>query len=176
MKQTRRFARVRRLIIALSLALLAACTGGSSDNATPAAQQAQGVPANGAPSQPGRLTIKAATVSRGQETAAFAFDRDPQKLWNSETFAPGWIQLELEQPAEITRIRLLTAQNPPGPTSHQIVGGLTPDSLAQLGTLDGDTADSQWLELQPKVQVRYVKIVTVKSPSWVVWREIEVYE
>jgi len=26
-----------------------------------------------------------------------------------------------------------------------------------------------------KGQVRYVKVVTLKSPSWVGWREIEVY-
>jgi hypothetical protein len=42
--------------------------------------------------------------------------------------------------------------------------------------LEGDTADSQWLELMAKAQVRYVKIVTNKDPSWVGWREIEVYK
>ena len=73
-------------------------------------------------------------------------------------------------------MRLLTAQSPPGPTSHQILGGLTPDSLTPLGALEGDTADGQWLELQVKGQVRYLKVVTVKSPSWVAWGEIEVYE
>ena len=32
-----------------------------------------------------------------------------------------------------------------------------PDSLAPLGVLDGNTADAQWLELQVKRQVRYLK-------------------
>ena len=48
-----------------------------------------------------------------------------------------------------------------------------PDSLAPLGALDGNTADAQWLELQVKRQVRYLKVVTVKSPSWVAWGGFE---
>jgi len=169
MEHTRRVSRIKPVIIALSLTLLAACSS-SSDNNAPVTQQTQ------EDSPPGRLTIKAATASRGQETAAFVFDHDPLKYWNSEAFAPGWIQVELERPAQITRIRLLTTQSPPGQTSHQILGGLTPDSLAPLGTFDGDTTDSQWLELQAKVQVRYVRVVTLSSPSWVGWREVEVYQ
>jgi hypothetical protein len=89
---------------------------------------------------------------------------------------PGWIQLDLGQPATISKVRLYTEQYPPGPTTHQILGGLTPDNLAPLGTLDGDTTSGQWLELQVKGQVRFLRVVTVKSPSWVGWREIEVYE
>jgi hypothetical protein len=115
-------------------------------------------------------------VFSGLESAAFAIDHDLQRLWSSGMFAPGWIQLDLGQPTAITRVRLYTAQTPAGPTSHQIEGGLTPGSLAPLGTLDGHTADAQWLELQTKARVRYLKVVTVRSPSWVGWREIEVYE
>ena len=173
-KRATRFKRLTLSAIALSLALPGACSRGS-DEATPAREGA--VPAGGeAPSPPGRLAITAATASNGPESAAFVFDHDSQKPWNSGGFAPGWIQLDLGQPTMITKVRLLTAQNPPGPTSHQILGGLTPDSLTPLGALDGDTADAQWLELQVKGQVRYLKVVTLKSPSWVAWGEIEVYE
>ena len=174
MKRANWLRRLTLCAVALSLALPGACSRGS-DEATPAREGA--VPAGGeAPPPPGRLAIAAATVSNGRESAAFVFDHDPQKPWNSGGFAPGWIQLDLGQPTTITRVRLLTAQNPPGPTSHQILGGLTPDSLTPLGALDGDTADSQWLELQVKGHVRYLKVETLKSPSWVAWGEIEVYE
>jgi hypothetical protein len=127
-------------------------------------------------SSAGRLAVNAATASSGSETAAFAIDHDLQKGWNSGTSAPAWIQLDFGQPTEVARLRLYTEQTPPGPTVHQILGGTTPDNLASLGTLDGDTATEQWLELQVKGQVRYLRIVTVKSPSWVAWREIEAYE
>ena len=176
MKRATSFRRLTLCAMALSLALPGACSRGSNE-ATPAQETKGAVPAGGeAPSPPGRLTITAATASNGPESAAFVFDHDLQKPWNSGGFAPAWIQLDLGQPTTITKVRLYTAQNPPGPTSHQILGGLTPDSLTPLGVLDGNTADAQWLELQVKGQVRYLRIVTLKSPSWVAWGEIEVYE
>jgi len=176
MKQATWFRRVTRCAMALSLALSVACSRGGNE-ATPPQDTRTTVSPNGeGSSPPGRLTIAAATASGGTETAAFVFDHDLLTGWNSGGFAPGWIQLDLGQPIALTRVRLLTMQSPPGPTSHQILGGLTPDSLALLGTLDGDTADAQWLELQVKGQVRYLRVVTLKSPSWVAWGEIEVYE
>jgi len=175
MKRANLFRHLTLWAMALSLALPGACSRGA-DETTPAQETKGTIPANGELSPPDRLTITAATASNGPDSVAFAFDHDPQKPWNSGGVAPGWIQLDLGQPTTIKRVRLLTAQNPPGPTSHQILGGPTPDNLAPLGTLDGDTTDAQWLELQVKGQVRYLKIVTLKSPSWVAWGEIEVYE
>lgn len=176
MKRANLFRRLTLCAMAVSLALPGACSRGSNE-ATPAQETKGAVPAGGeAPSPPGRLTITAATVSNGPESAAFVFDHDLEKVWNSSSFVPGWIQLDVGQPVTISTVRLYTAQSPAGPTSHRILGGVTPDNLAPLGALDGDTADAQWLELQMKAQVRYVKVVTLKSPSWVGWREIEIYK
>ena len=175
MKPATSFRRLTLCAMALSLALPAACSRDSNE-ATPA-QETKGAPAGReASSPPGRLTITAATASSGLESAAFVFDRNLQKPWMAGGSAPAWVQLDLGRPTTITKVRLYTSQTPAGPTSHRILGGLTPDSLALLGTLDGDTADAQWLELQVKGQVRYLKIDTSKSPSWVAWAEIEVYE
>ena len=177
MKHVKWFRCVTPCFLALSLALAGACSRSGDEAAPPLQDTKTAVPASGEEdSPPGRININAATASSGPDSAAFVFDHDPQKPWNSAASAPGWIQLDLGQPTTITKVRLLTAQNPPGPTSHQVLGGLTADSLAPLGALDGDTADAQWLELQVKGQVRYVKVVTLKSPSWVAWAEIEVYE
>ena len=169
------FRRLTLCAMASSLALLGACSRGSNE-ATPAQERAAAPAGEEAPSPPGRLTITAATASNDLESAAFVFDHDLQKPWMSGGFAPAWVQLDLGQPTTIAKVRLYTAQSPAGPTSHQILGGLTPDSLAPLGALDGDTADAQWLELQVKGQVRYLRVMTLKSPSWVAWGEIEVYE
>ena len=173
MEHERPFTRVTPFVLALSLALVSGCGGSGEetrDIKTSVPPNAEGT------SQPGRLTIKAATASSGAESAAFVFDHDLERPWNSGSGVPGWIQLDLGQPTAITKVRLYTEQSPPGPTSHQILGGLSPDSLVPLGALDGDTDSRQWLELQVKENVRYVRIVTLKSPSWVAWREVEIYE
>jgi len=177
MEHVREFKGGASVVIASSLVLVGACTGGGGDAKPPAQDAKTALPASGeGASPPGRLAIAAATASSGLDSAAWAIDHELQNIWSSGMYAPGWIQLDLGQPTAITRVRLFTAQNPPGPTTHQIVGGLTPGSLAPLGTLEGETADSQWLELQTNVSVRYLRVVTTKSPSWVGWREIEIYQ
>lgn len=44
-------------------------------------------------------------------------------------------------------------------------------------TFQGVTADSRWLTFKlpgPLEGIRYVRVETTSSPSWVSWREIEV--
>jgi F5/8 type C domain-containing protein len=126
-----------------------------------------------------KIALSSATASKStpKDLPKLAFDGDPQTVWSSGDGVPGWIQIDLGQPTTISTIRLNVSQFPPGPTTHQVSAGPTPDNLAPLGTLDGNTTDGQVLELNKSASnVRYVKIETVKSLSWVAWREIEIYK
>jgi hypothetical protein len=53
------------------------------------------------------------------------------------------------------------------------------DSYVILHTFEGITDDSQALTFtpsQPWLGVRYLRIETLDSPSWVAWREIEIID
>ena len=90
---------------------------------------------------------------------------------------PQWIQLDLGEPTTVSGVLLDVGQTPDGPTIHQIYGGPTPENLKLLDTLNGNTYDGQWLELKVAANdIRYLKIVTTKTSSWIAWREIEVYK
>jgi len=102
-------------------------------------------------------------------------DGEVATAWNAGGGPPQWIQFDLGEPIAISQVLLNVGQTPEGPTVHKIYGGPTPDSLDLLGTLNGNTHNGQWLELKVTTDVRYLKVVTTKSPSWVAWREIEVY-
>ena len=105
-----------------------------------------------------------------------AVDGDVGTSWNAGSAAPQWIQLDLGQEYPISKVRMKIAQYPSGHTTHLIYGGSILDTLTQLYTFDGDTQDEQWLEaLTPVTNIRYLKIETTISPSWVAWYEIEVY-
>jgi hypothetical protein len=100
--------------------------------------------------------------------------------WNAGDFAPQWIQIDLGTAQTIGRIRLIVAQNPPGYTDHRIWvrGPNTGDPERLACQLTGNTADPQSLICQPPnpiTDVRYVRVETLTSPSWVAWREIEIY-
>lgn len=135
---------------------------------------------NSATSTGAKVTVKTTTASNIGATNAAptnATDGDIKTQWGAGGPAPQWIQLDLGEESSISKVRLNPNQTPTGPTTHQVYGGPTPDQLTLLGTLDGVTQDSQWLELAiPANNVRYLKIATVKSPSWVAWREIEIYK
>lgn len=127
-----------------------------------------------------KLTINTVTASNSGTTNAApanTIDGDLKTQWSSAGPAPQWIQLDLGEESSVSKLRLNVSQTPTGPTTHQIYGGSTPDNLKLLGTLDGVTQEGQWLELPLQANnVRYLKIATVKSPSWIAWREIEVFK
>jgi hypothetical protein len=125
-----------------------------------------------------KLAVKNVTASKtgtGNVATANATDGDLKTQWSAGGPAPQWIQLDLGQDTPVSKVRLNVSQTPAGETVHEVYGGATPDQMKLMGKLENNTQDNQWLELNfPASNFRYLKIVTVKSPSWVAWREIEV--
>lgn len=106
-----------------------------------------------------------------------AVDGSTRQWWGAGSFAPQWVQIDLGQPSTIGLIRLTITQSPAGDTLHQLWGGITSDHLSLLHTFEGYTVDAQVLEFKPEApieNIRFLRVVTKKSPSWVGWQEIEV--
>ena len=111
------------------------------------------------------------------DPASNAFDGNLETIWNSGQDAEGWIQIDLDQMRMITSIRLIVAQYPEGETVHQIWGGDSESNLQLLHEFSGHTVDSQILLFDlpsPLENIRFIRVMTTRSPSWVAWREIEV--
>ncbi|MDC0711787.1 discoidin domain-containing protein [Stigmatella sp. ncwal1] len=110
-------------------------------------------------------------------------DGNPATVWNAGGFATQWIELDLGRTVALWKIRLLVAQEPSGLTSHSVYVGQDPGNLRLVKTFTGTTSGGQWLEHTGDGlsgdhlgQVRYVRITTTQSPSWVAWSEIEVFQ
>ena len=98
--------------------------------------------------------------------------------WGSGEYAPGWIEIDLEAVASITGLRLTLSQDPPGRTEHHIMGRGPGEDWRELHTFDQITVDGYELDYsppQPWEGIRYVRIETTDGPSWVSWREIEIF-
>lgn len=139
------------------------------------------------PCQPGEFAFFEVNLALGRAVRASrtlqgyppsnAVDGTASDWWGGGAPPPQWIEIDLGEPATIGLIRLVTSQSPAGTTRHQVWLGSTPDELYLAYTFEGETADSQILEFLPQAPiegVRYVRVVTESSPSWVGWREIEV--
>jgi hypothetical protein len=124
-----------------------------------------------------KLAAISASASLPDGPAAYAVDGDPETVWNSGASPRQWIRFEFQSPRQISSVRLVVSQHPEGPTTHRIWGGLTEDSVQLLHEFIGSTVDSQVLAYQwptPPTDIKILYVITIDSPSWAAWREIEV--
>jgi predicted amidohydrolase YtcJ len=97
--------------------------------------------------------------------------------WGAGEFPQQWIEIDLGAPANITSLKLLTSQDPAGETQHRIFGCTPSGELERIHEFRGPSQDAQWLEFTPEsawLGYSCLRIETLKSPSWVAWREIEI--
>jgi hypothetical protein len=166
------------VLLGLFLFGVAACSSESDNDVSSVKPSATKSPDEGAVSGT-KVGVKAATASNStaSDAPSRAFDGDTKTLWSAGAYAPQWIQLDLGEPVDISGLRLKVAQTPAGATVHQIYAGPTPENMTLVATLEANAQESQWIETKAAAKnVRYVKISTEKSPSWIAWREIEVYK
>jgi len=124
---------------------------------------------------------KQVQVSRAlaSNPARMAVDRNLDNWWGSGAFAPQWIEIDLGANYVIGEFKLLPSQSPAGKTVHRLLvkGPVANDQYELLYTFEGITVDFMWLSHkldEPMRGIRYIRVETVSSPSWVSWREIEV--
>ncbi|MFQ5676812.1 MAG: discoidin domain-containing protein, partial [bacterium] len=119
-----------------------------------------------------------ASMTLPDQTPSQAVDGWLNTNWGAGSHPPQWIEIDLETPFEITALRLIVAQFPDGETRHRVFGKSDASSQYQLlHEFTGSTTDNQVLEftpMSPWSNLRYLKVETIESPSWVSWREIQV--
>jgi len=111
-------------------------------------------------------------------------DKPPQNVvdgsaneWISGGGPTQWIEIDLQKPATVRSIRLVVAQYPDGETVHRLFVKGSSGQYHLEREFSGFTSDNQVLEYAPDApltNIRFVRVETVSSPSWVAWKEIEV--
>ena len=107
-----------------------------------------------------------------------AVDGNGGSQWGAGAHPPQWIEIDLGAPLTVGAIRLLVAQYPDGATVHRVVGRSPDGSTQLLAELSGETHDGDWLEITadaPWESIQFIRVETLNSPSWVGWREIQVF-
>ena len=130
---------------------------------------------------PGRnLALKkqvSVSASLPGQTPQMAVDGNPITQWSAGAFPTQWIEIDLGAPYAIGEIRLTVGQWPAGQTVHQVWAGTSQDAMQLVYEFSGKEFDFDVLNFVPVTplsNIRYVRIDTAESPSWVSWREIEV--
>lgn len=119
--------------------------------------------------------VTADATLAGSSTAAMSDSLYLSGLWNSGHLAPAWVEFDLGSSKVITSIRATPEQFPAGAVVHQIYAGNTPAPTSLITTLSGPGANMEPMATAVGTYARYIRIYTVTSPSWVAWREVEIY-
>lgn len=118
------------------------------------------------------------SASLAAEPATYAVDENNSTSWGSGAHAPQWIEIDLGQVYHITEIRLMVEQWPEGDTVHRIQGQSAGGAFVHLHTVRQKTSGCDWLIFTPEpviTGIQIIRIETISSPSWVAWREIQIY-
>ena len=159
------------------LALLATFVDGkavycSADYSSPCEMEGTGGQVPDAVSD--EIQVRASKSLPGSSPQAIFDDSSGGMGWISGDMAPQWIEIDLGSEKVVTGLRLWVNQDPAGFTIHRILGGLTPAPTTELTRFEGITSSGQLLEVAGVWHVRYLRIETVESPSWVAWQKVEV--
>ena len=119
------------------------------------------------------VSVSAALPDQPPEQAVDGTDAQ----WSAGGFAEQWLSIDLGTPYTVGSIHLLVGQWPAGQTVHQLFAAGADGEWRLLVEFRGYTRDYDLLEYlptEPLRDVQYIRVITLESPSWVSWREIEV--
>ncbi|MCG8985872.1 discoidin domain-containing protein [Delftia acidovorans] len=107
-----------------------------------------------------------------------AADGNPNTIWNAGAGPTQWIDIDLGSERMFSILRMLPAQNPAGNTVHHVWGRNDAGQWFDFGEVAGYTQDNQWIEYNnlKEIPVRTIILQTTSSPSWVAWRDFQVYD
>lgn len=116
-------------------------------------------------------------VSGGSNPQA-AVDDTPTTSWNSDSRAPGWIEVDLGNSHTLQKVELVVAMKPNGWAAHEVWTVDANGKEKRVHVFAGEMRDGQVLSqtFAPGLTgVTKVKVVTSGSISYPAWREIRVY-
>ncbi len=132
---------------------------------------------------PRRVRPTAIDAGAGVATAGYAFDDNPMTSWSAGGFAlPGqsqWIRMTFPRRIGISEIRLTPSQSPTcAVTTHEIWGGPAATSMTRLAEVTRNTCDNTPFPVTGfwrNNDISVLEVRTISSPSWVAWRDIQVF-
>jgi predicted amidohydrolase YtcJ len=171
------------IVVIIFVFLLSACTPPASTplapTVIPVTQTVAPVVQSPTPAPVNIALGKSVTASHSAsgQPAENAVDGNPDTAWRSGANPEQWIQIDLGAPSTVKEIRLVTYQIEEGQTTHRILAGSSESDLQLVHDFNDATADRQELVFTPMVpltNIRFLRIVTIKAPGYVAWRDVQV--
>ena len=125
------------------------------------------------------LVRRPSTLSRGEPGPPELTDGDSNTVGKLRSVAPAWVELELAQPSTVAAVELVSGQETPGDTVHEVWVWTTAGVFRGMHTFAGPTRDGQTLSIrfpEPMREVRAVRIASTQAAGEIAWREIRAFD
>ena len=119
-----------------------------------------------------------ADASEPTNPPQLAFDGLIQDWWNSGSYPPHWVEVDLQYPRTIGRVQLIAPQLSSTATVLLLGRSDVTQPYRLLHTFTGPFSDLQEIDYAPRhpwTSVRYLRLEVDSVNAWVSWRELEVY-
>ena len=103
------------------------------------------------------------------------FTSNADEIWHSFRFAPVSIRINLGQTRRLRSVCLLPNMYPASAIVRHSLTLWDSDSYT-THVYQGHASDSQWICIELNNNASIIEITTIQSPSWVSWRQIQVFE
>ena len=118
-----------------------------------------------------------ASNTHSSSSTSYITDGKNETAWNAGNGAKQFVEIDLQSECEISSLKLNPEISPSGKTSQEIWMQNNNNNWSLAESLDlqlssGNVIERKYDHLK---NIRKVRIQTNSSPSWVAWREIEIY-
>jgi hypothetical protein len=118
------------------------------------------------------------SVSSNPDEARLAIDNDINTVWNAKTYPVASIQVEFGTFRTIEGVEFVVSQVPAGSSTHELWVYDDTNTWVLERTFQSTTDDRQTIgyRFSPLRNILRVYIRTIRSPSFVAWREVRIFE
>lgn len=116
-------------------------------------------------------------ASQGNDPS-FAVDDNPLTSWSARGFAPQWYEMDLGSQKQFYGLSVVLEQSPAGNTTFTIFTAGDDRIFEEYHTFNGFTqagSDLNRREPTPRSDVRFVRIHSVSSPSWISFNKVQIF-
>lgn len=97
-------------------------------------------------------------------------------VWSAGHAAPAWVEFDLGSTKTVSSVRLSPEMYPPGLINVQVAVGNTPNPGGPVTAVNVNVDTLEPISIYLGNQTaRYLRMTVLSSPSWVAFREIEIY-
>jgi len=121
--------------------------------------------------------VTASNTYNSASSTKFVTDGSVENFWNAGGYAPQWVQIDLQNNYDISSIKLIPETDRRGKTVQKISVSEDLKDWKEIDSFEEELFAGKAVIRNYKniLNIRAVKILTVSSPTWIAWREIEIF-